>query len=187
LQSLNSEDAITWSYFGPFLAEPPRSRAVFAEWLLSAVGLGEICPVGEKGQLDLWRRIPHPERPTSSGGPELDVILDLPEVVIFGEAKWRSKEATNQGVDKTKSQLQLRRDFLGQIGPRVYGKRENVVLGIVLDDPLAQVQPPDGNGVHTASIRWEELAAYTDHPKGVEFARYLEWKRSFLPRRMTRA
>ena len=56
-----------------------------------------------------------------------------------------------------------------------------MVLGIVLDDPLAQVQPPAAHGVHTASIRWEELATYTNHPKGDEFARYLEWKRSFLP------
>jgi hypothetical protein len=92
------------------------------------------------------------------------VILDLPGVVLYGEAKWRSKEAKNQGVDKTKSQLQLRRDFLGDIGPRVYGKRNYVVLGIVLDEPLEQVQPPDARGVNTASVRWEELATYPHHP-----------------------
>ena len=37
LQSLNSEDAITWSYFGPFLAETPSSRARFLNWLLERV------------------------------------------------------------------------------------------------------------------------------------------------------
>jgi hypothetical protein len=43
LQSLNSEDAITWSYFGPFLAETPESRAEFLNWLLETVELGELA------------------------------------------------------------------------------------------------------------------------------------------------
>src|SRR4051812_34726989 len=117
LQSLNSEDAVTWSYFGPFLAETFAERAAFANWLVDRVGLSELRR-SERCQLDLWRRIPHPDRTTSSGGPELDVVLDADTVVVFVEAKWRSKEATNQGITGTKSQLQLRRDFLGQIGPR---------------------------------------------------------------------
>jgi hypothetical protein len=179
LQSLNSEDAITWSYFGPFLAETPSMRAAFANWLLDRVGLSQL-PRCERCQLDLWRRIPHPDRLTSSGGPELDVVLDADTAVVFVEAKWRSKEATNQGITGTKSQLQLRRDFLGKIGRGVYGDRAFVVLGIVLDEPLAAVTPPDAQGVHTASLRWDDLAAYQHHPKHEEFARYLEWKRSFL-------
>lgn len=185
LQSLNSEDAITWSYFGPFLAETPSSRARFLNWLLERVGLGEHA-ANDRCQLDLWRRIPHPDRPTSSGGPELDVVLDGDGAVVFCEAKWRSKEATNQGIDGTKSQLQLRRDFLGVIGPRVYGDRAFVVVGIVLDDALAAAVPPDANGVHTASLRWEELAEFARHPKREEFTRYLAWKRSFLPEKRSR-
>src|SRR4051794_38351564 len=75
LQSLHSEDAITWSYFGPFLAETPASRARFLNWLLKRLELDEFASNGSC-QLDLWRRIPHPDRPTASGGPELDIVLD---------------------------------------------------------------------------------------------------------------
>jgi hypothetical protein len=179
LQSLNSEDAITWSYFGPFLAETPEARAAFLNWLLEQVGLPDLAR-SRRCEIDLWRRIPHPDRPTSSGGPELDIVLDGDRAVVFCEAKWRSKEAMNQGVDGTKSQMQLRRDFLGRIGPQVYGDRGFVVCGIVLDEPLAAVTPPDAHGVHTVSIRWAELASYPAHPKGDEFSRYLAWKESFL-------
>lgn len=104
--------------------------------------------------------------------------MDGEQAVVFLEAKWRSKEAKNQGLDKTKSQLQLRRDFLGRIGPRVYGDRVFVVVGIVLDEPLEEATPPDANGVVTASIRWDELATYAAHPKREEFDRYLSWKAS---------
>lgn len=175
LQSINSEDAITWSYFGSFLAENPASRAAFLNWLLERVDLAEHA-ASERCQIDFWRRIPHPDRPTSAGGPELDVVLDGDRAVVFLEAKWRSKEAKNQGVDKTKSQLQLRRDFLGTIGPRAYGQRAFVVAGIVRDEPLEEATPPDANGVHTASIRWDELATYLAHPVADEFARYVGWK-----------
>jgi hypothetical protein len=178
LQSLNSEDAITWSYFGPLLAEPPEARAALLNWLLREIDLTELA-ASERCGIDLWRRIPHPDRPTASGGPELDVVLDGDRAVVFCEAKWRSSEGTDQGVEGTKGQLQLRRDFLGGIGPRVYGERGFVVCGVILDDPLAQT-PPDANGVHTASVTWRQLAAYPEHPCGGEFARYLAWKSSFL-------
>ncbi len=179
LQSLNSEDAITWSYFGPFLADSPQARSRFLNWLLEKATLPELAK-NERCAIDLWRRIPHPDKPGAAGGPELDVVLDGDAAVVFAEAKWSSKEATNQGTSGTKGQLELRRDFLGKIGPRIYGDRGRVVLGIVLDEPLSDVTPPDKHGVHTASLRWEQLAEYDQHPKQDEFGRYLEWKRSFL-------
>jgi hypothetical protein len=102
--------------------------------------------------------------------------------VVFVEAKWLSKEATGQGPSGTKSQLQLRRDFLGRIGPRVYGDRAFAVCGVVLEEPLAAATPPDGHGVSTASVTWDELARYHGHPCGDEFGRYFDWKRSFRVR-----
>jgi hypothetical protein len=132
IQSLNSEDAITWSYFGPFLAETSESRAAFLNWLLEEVGLAELAG-GERCGIDLWRRIPHPDPPISPGGPELDVVLDGDQAVVFLEAKWRSKEGARQGRTGTKTQLELRRDFLGVIGPRVYGDRGFVVCGDPVD------------------------------------------------------
>ena len=62
LQSINSEDAITWSYFGCFISETAASRAGLLNWLLERTGLAEHS-TSERCQLDLWRRIPHPDRP----------------------------------------------------------------------------------------------------------------------------
>ncbi len=52
----------------------------------------------------------------------------------------------NQGLEGTTGQLQLRRDFLGEMGPRIYGDRSFVVFGIVLEAP-ADVTPVDARGV----------------------------------------
>jgi hypothetical protein len=107
-------------------------------------------------------------------------VLDGDRAVVLIEAKWHSKEGAGQGRSGMKTQLQLRRDFLGSIAPRVYGNRAFVVCGVVLGDSLG-VEPPDANGVHTASVTWDQLARYDRHPAGDEFARYLTWKRSFTP------
>ena len=60
------------------------------------------------------------------------MVVDGDRAVVFCGAKWRSKEGKGQGPSGTKTQLQLRRDFLGTIGPRVYGDRGFVVCGVVL-------------------------------------------------------
>src|SRR5436190_43834 len=39
LQSLHSEDAISWSYFGTLAASTPFVRTAFLNWLLQRIGL----------------------------------------------------------------------------------------------------------------------------------------------------
>jgi hypothetical protein len=182
LQSINSEDAITWSYFGLLAARPPHERATFLNWLLGQIDLEEIAH-STYCTIDLWRRVPHPERVTTPGGPELDVVLDGDRAVVFVEAKWRSKEGVGQGIEGTKTQLQLRRDFLGKYGRVIYGDRGFVVLGVVLDEPLETATPADALGIHTKAIRWSDLAEYPDHPRAAEFGRYYDWKLEHSTRR----
>ena len=155
-------------------------RAAFLNWLLEQLALGDLAGAPVRGRS--WRRIPHPDRTTAPGGPELDVVIDSDKAILFLEAKWRSKESKNQGVKKAKSQLQLRRDFLGKIGPRVYGERARVAVGTVRDEPLEEATPQAKLKVHTASIRWEELATYKKHPARAEFVRYLAWKERLTAR-----
>jgi hypothetical protein len=50
----------------------------------------------------------------------------------------------------------------------------DLVDNLIWDDRLPRPPPPVE---HTASIRWEEFAAGSAHPKGDEFARYLGWAR----------
>ena len=57
LQSLHSEDAITWSFFGTLSMASPVKRTAFLNWLLKRIEL----PANEKDcTIELWRRIPHP-------------------------------------------------------------------------------------------------------------------------------
>ena len=39
LQSINSEDAITWSFFGPLMYGEPSRRVAFMRWLLDRLQL----------------------------------------------------------------------------------------------------------------------------------------------------
>jgi hypothetical protein len=71
LQSIHSEDAITWSFFGPLMHAAGSVRAAFMRWLLERL---QLAADDTMAAIDLWRRIPHPEKP-SAPGPELDALL----------------------------------------------------------------------------------------------------------------
>jgi len=164
LQSINSEDAATWSFFGPLMRSPGGVRSRFMTWLLEAVGVRyEPCA---RCSIDLWRRIPHPEKP-SAPGPELDVVLDGDEAVVFVEAKWGSSEDVAQGLGGVSTQMGLRRDFLEIYGRRIYGQRRFVVLGVVVADAIEAEPPVDSAHVLTRTITWAELCAFAEHPSTI--------------------
>ena len=85
----------------------------------------------------------------ASGGPELDFVIDGNRCVVFGEVKWLATEGRGQGVMQDKGQMQLRREFLGKYGRRVYGERGFSVLGMSRGEPLERETPPDAEGVVT--------------------------------------
>jgi hypothetical protein len=105
LQSIASEDAITWSFFGPFLTASSGARAKLLNWLL------ELADVEHEPNttcdIRLWRRLPHPDTGKSSHGPEPDFALHGDRAIILGEAKWSAKEDKRQGVLGTTSQMQM--------------------------------------------------------------------------------
>ena len=171
LQSLHSEDAITWSYFGILSAVNTTVRISFLNWLLHHIGL----PAAEKAcSMDLWRRIPHPDT-QGMGGPEIDFLLQGDRTVILGEAKWRSGEGSGQGVTGMKSQLQLRREFCDGMARAILGPLRFVVLGVVRDCPLAADTAAEAVTA-VRSITWTSLATWSEHPRAAEFSRYHEWK-----------
>jgi hypothetical protein len=87
LQSLNSEDAITWSVFGPIVYAPSRKRADFVRELLESI---DVDPRNEHAaNVWLWRRVPHPDT-LVPGGPEIDFGIQTDTVFLLGEAKWLS-------------------------------------------------------------------------------------------------
>jgi hypothetical protein len=172
LQSINSEDAITWNFFGGLINQPSAS-ASFLNWLCARL---ELPWAGNSAAIaDVWRRIPHPDKPIAPG-PELDAVLIGEEIVVMVEAKWGSIEGTGQGVAGDKGQIQLRREFLTAYGRRIWGKRGLLVLGVTRDSPLMIADGPDDQNVAVASITWSRLAEWLEHPAGDEFARHLRWK-----------
>jgi len=69
LQSLNSEDAITWSVFGTVALS---QKHLLEKWLGDLFHLLDLDDATtDKAEIFLWRRIPHPDT-LVSGGPEID-------------------------------------------------------------------------------------------------------------------
>jgi hypothetical protein len=176
LQSLHSEDAVTWSAFGPIVYAPKTTQRAFAMQLLALLRIEPVS--GADPRWWLWRRIPHPDKPVS-GGPEVDLGLQLGDLTVFGEAKWGSDVGTGQGVSGTKDQITLRREWCESLGRRVYDSGQRfVVLGISRSgDMLAGRRAECATAsVGYADISWEMLASLSAHPLRDEFKRYLAWK-----------
>jgi hypothetical protein len=178
LQSINSEDAIQWSYFGPLVYGSASQRVAFTNWLLGCLGLPwrttACC-------FQLWRRVPHPDNLTP-GGPEIDLLIHGHSCVIFCESKWRSGEGRWQGIEGKSTQLELRCQFLERYGRRLYGDVDFAVLYIVLDEsqrpsPVTSSSPP----VHV--MRWADLCGCAAHPRFEEIRSYYNWKRDLIARK----
>jgi hypothetical protein len=174
LQSLNSEDAITWSFFGTVKrsAIPTRDR-----WLADFVDLLQIPDVATKrAELFLWRRVPHPDT-LVPGGPEIDIGIVTNNAVILGEAKWRSATGTAQGKLKGKDQIQLRGEFLATYGPALFPYHSHfAVFGIGLTPEVFKETTP--KGIQFRTTTWEHLCSLPSHPHAEELRRYYLWKES---------
>jgi hypothetical protein len=177
LQSLHSEDAITWSFFGPLATAGTVAAAEFLNWLCMKLGLP--WTENQRCEVDLWRRIVHPET-KGMGGPELDFLLSGDQCVVLGEAKWFSGEGRSQGRTGEGRQMNYRRRFLNEFAPAIYGERGRLLLGLVLDQPIEEERPAPLPGVETAALHWADLCAYENHPAAAEFAAYYDWKQEHM-------
>jgi len=165
LQSLRSEDAITWSVFGTLHYFSKRYQIDFVNSLLDIVGVKS--PVNDC-LIELWTRIAHPDT-LVSGGPELDLQIFCDNLVIFGEAKWLSKVAEGQGKKKDKSQLELRTEFLSKYGNQIFPRASRqIVLTIGLSEIVNK---------NECSVTWEELCKI-QHPLKNELVNYYLWKKN---------
>lgn len=173
LQSIHSEDAITWSVFGTVGRAP---RPILREWLADLFNLLDLVEIKTDGaEVFLWRRIPHPDT-LVPGGPEIDVGISTENALIFGEAKWLSGVGSAQGKMKDKDQIQLRGEFLKKYGPMFFPNQSYfVVLGISLFANGFNDTTPDG--VIFRSTTWEDICALDSHPHAEELTRYYRWKK----------
>lgn len=177
LQSLNSEDAITWSLFGTLGSADESTKCAFVADLFDLLGI----PAGkiEAATIWLWRRIPHPDT-LGLGGPEIDFGIETEGVILLGEAKWLSGVGQAQGKTGGKDQITLRREFLEKYGKAIFGPIPHyVVLAVSLHGNVLKADDADlGHAVlHLRDVTWDSLCSITSHPAHYELVRYLEWKK----------
>lgn len=173
LQSINSEDAITWSVFGTAAHSSRELCNNFIADLFQNIGIRSE-PI-ENSEIFLWRRIPHPDT-LVSGGPEIDFGIFTGDILLLGEAKWKSSVGVAQGKNKNKDQIQLRVEFLNKYGLKLYPKaKQFIVLGVGLqNDVIGNISD---NLVRRIGKTWNEICGLVSHPHHDELQRYLAWKK----------
>jgi hypothetical protein len=173
LQSLHSEDAITWSVFGIAARAQQRQLQLWLADLFRLLDISEASP--EQAEVFLWRRIPHPDT-LVSGGPEIDAGIVTENALVFCEAKWQSKVDTAQGKKRDKDQIQLRGEFLKKFGERLFPRASVLaVAGVsLLPDSFTNTAPPD---VLFRCATWEAVCSLPSHPHADEVRRYYQWKK----------
>src|SRR4051812_22181899 len=121
-QSINSEDAVTWSWFGTLALEALTAQRETLSWLYDQIGLNLVA--GERVRIDQWARVPHPNA-AGRAGPELDARIDDPDVaLVHVEAKWNAKLSTGKGAahGTRDDQVVLRRDALRALDEKTPGR-----------------------------------------------------------------
>lgn len=175
LQSLHSEDAITWSVFGPIAYGSTATRLAFVRDLLRVI---DVEGSAANAHVWLWRRLPHPDT-LVPGGPEIDFGIQTDDTFLLGEAKWRSSVGAAQGVNRDKDQMTLRREFCEKYGRRLLeGIRQFVVLGVSWKGGMASVADSKADTVrlHVRDTTWDALGGLDSHPCAEELRRYIRWK-----------
>lgn len=174
LQSLHSEDAITWSVFGTAARAPQSDLKV---WLTDVFRILDLPRVQtDDPEVFLWRRIPHPDT-LVPGGPEIDVGIFTANAVILCEAKWLSDVGVAQGKMRDKDQIQLRGEFLKKHGACLFPNRsEFVVVGVGLFADAFRNTVPEGIDYRVTT--WEHICLLSSHPHAEELGRYFEWKKA---------
>lgn len=176
LQSINSEDAITWSVFGSLSRCCDDIRTNYVNDLIKKIGCNDVVDA-KSSEISLWRRLPHPDKLTP-GGPEIDFLIQTENTLILGESKWKSKIGINQGDKGDKNQIDLRISFIKKYASVIYSDVKNYVVLLVgletrLENEIKVYQDKD---IRIKYISWNEVISLTKHPLHNELMRYYDWK-----------
>jgi hypothetical protein len=177
LQSLASEDALTWNVFGPIVYGSAEVRSAYVAELLAALKIG---PAASPSGPWVWlsRRVPHPGN-LSPGGPEIDVGIHVGDVLMLIEAKWLSGVGQAQGLEKNQDQLELRDLFCRGVARRLFPSIGRfVVLGLSRQPGSFEgwTSGQGSDGVVFEELTWEQVCAFRSHPTRDRLLAYLEWK-----------
>lgn len=175
LQSIHSEDALTWNVFGNASHKPMAARSRFSTSLLARLGEFEQ---GDSAHIWLWRRLPHPET-LGSNGPELDFGVHVGRTLILGESKWHGTVSQGQGLGKDQNQIQIRLGFLRRSGRLLFPDvRRFIFLGLSIKGTLLEEETfhEDGIAFRQANLCWQDMLDIVPEEDLEAYARYLAWK-----------
>lgn len=175
LQSIHSEDAITWSVFGTISHSQHEIQNKFVSEFFQSIDI-ELELINHS-EIYLWRRIPHPDT-LVSGGPEIDFGILTEDTLLLGEAKWKSSVSVAQGKNKDKDQIQLRIEFLQKYAPKLYpAVKRFVVLGVGLMNDV--INNYVDKNVICIGTTWDHICSLKSHPNHNELLKYLAWKKEY--------
>lgn len=165
LQSIKSEDAITWSLFGYMsLFEPEIQKKFYLEFL-NEIGLEK----DDLSSIKLWKRLPHPQKINCKNGSEIDVLLTGKKYYFLIECKWASNIGKKQGLNSDLNQIEIRNLFINSIGKKLFpGKKGKTVF--VGNYNLQNIQ----------SITWEKFSEFKSLPHREVFKAYISWKKQYI-------
>jgi hypothetical protein len=164
LESIKSEDAITWSLFGYISRMEITVQNNFYNDLLKKLNLHNDKIIS----IELWKTLPHPEKLVPKG-PEIDVFILGEKYYFLIECKWTSGIGKNQGKNNNLDQIQIRKMFKDGIGKNIFPQKEGIVL-LVANENI------DNN----LFISWTDISLFNSLPHKEEFRKYLEWKTKYI-------
>ena len=186
VQSLNSEDTVTWSVFG-------GSRST--TWISSLFRSAFNSMVDQQSwKVSLWKRTIHPETGIEQQGPEADVVISSDESYFAVEAKWTADIDAEQGVRKNLTQLDMRYASVLKTGlPKTtrgvlviapgpekyaYARRRTSCFHRYFRISENKYKPTDlAMGIEAKAITWEGVLAILEtYPEYGQAAQYLRWR-----------
>jgi hypothetical protein len=179
LQSINSEDTVTWSVFGVY------SIDLWAGDLLSLAFPADHSAVWN---VLFWQRLPHPEDGKIQHGPEADVILKSDSTWAYAiEAKWTADIDRKQGRSLDKTQLEMRAASVKSqlvIAPKPsryqHARRVQSTFCQYFQGAGDQYVPtPKATALGVKAITWEQieqLLANCPEAAAIEASTYLRWR-----------
>ena len=196
VQSINSEDTVTWAAFGPRAS----SRAI-GEIVNLAFGLQ---PRPAEWERLYWQRWPHPHTRRTTSGPEPDVTLRADDgwgYVV--EAKWAAKLDASQGKGGGLTQLEMRTHVARTLTADARKRGVLVIVPSPARYPYARrgtfaeyfaveedhYVPRDlARAQEARALTWEQIVDVLARIDGrSELTDYLAWRIAWLPSRTTSA
>jgi hypothetical protein len=176
LQSLNSEDAVTWSVFGTLKHLVKDKQVATIGQLFDALNLPRV---DAEPAFSFWPRVQHPDTAKVSHGPEIDTLIVVGNWRVLVESKWGSGIDRKQGAAGNTNQIQIRADYCDRFGRKEHPIAKWLVLGI---GPTSSVFPtvgPPNDSTAVASVAWSTLFDCMPSPYRDKLGAYSRWRLQF--------